>query len=156
MLKPRKEPKRIRGTITEERAYCLCHGEIVVEFVRRMNDACEVEYLLHPDWETIDRLTAEGNMPYFFPGLSIIRENRREEYVKDHLPTFIRKNVPPKGRIDIPEICKRVGYPPNTEYDPWLFILTTHAEAQFGGITIYRKEELQRMGLWRGKFAQNN
>lgn len=141
---------RLHGVVTEEVAYVLCGGEIIVQMVRRENDACEVEYVLRPDWVIIDRLKAQGIYINDFPGISLIPSERKAEYIKDHTPSYIRRNTLPRGRRDIAEYCERFGYPEGVAYDPWTFLLITHGEHQNDGFTVYQERELRDKGIWKG------
>lgn len=105
--------KRLAGKITEEKAELLYNGKPFGVLVRRVNDACEEEYVFRIDWDAWDALDAKQTVP------GINMDLRLEEYVRDHVPSFIYDYVPPKREGD-EDMLKRYGL---KEYDIWDLML---------------------------------
>ena len=107
--------KRLAGNITEETVYILWEGESVGILARRMNDACEEEYVFRIDWEAWDRI-----QPYQdITGINM--DLRLDEYVRDHVPSFIYDYMPPI-RDDTPELLEKLGL---DCYDIWDIMIAT-------------------------------
>ena len=105
--------KRLTGNITEEKAELLYNGQPFGYLVRRTNDSDEEEYVFRIDWDAWDALDAWETVP------GINMDLRLDEYVRDHVPSFIYDYVPPK-REDADDLIKRYGL---KEYDIWDLML---------------------------------
>lgn len=108
-----RKVKRLSGEIVEEKAQLLYNGQPFGILVRRTNDACEEEYVFRIDWDAWDALNAQQTVP------GINMDLRLDEYVRDHVPSFIYDYVPPK-RDDCEELLKKYGL---KEYDIWDLML---------------------------------
>ena len=107
--------RRLAGTITEQSVWILFKGTRIGTLTRRMNDACEEEYVFKIDWEIWDSLDADDTVP------GINMDARLDEYVRDFVPAFLREYLPPL-RQDTPELLKRLGL---KHYDIWDIMVTT-------------------------------
>lgn len=105
--------RRLAGDITESVVEILWDGNSVGTLTRRMNDACEEEYVFRIDWDEWDRLGADD-----VPGLNM--DSRKEEYVRPFTPGFMTCCMPPKGREDIPKLLEQYGL--KLPYDMWEFM----------------------------------
>lgn len=99
----------LAGTVTERTVYASFKGTQFATLTEYMNDACEVVYVWRVDWDAYDRI---NDLNCFIMGIDL--DLRKEEYVRDHVPSFIYSTIPPEGREDIPEILERLGL---REYD---------------------------------------
>lgn len=107
--------RRLAGDITEDSVYITWHGNRIGTLTRRMNDACEEEYLFRIDWNKWDELGIDEDIA------GINMELRLDEYVRDHVPSFLTDYLPPR-RNDTPELLKRLGL---EHYDIWDIMVAT-------------------------------
>ncbi len=108
------EIRRLAGDIIEDSVYILWENEPVGTLTRRMNDACEEEYVFRIDWEAWDRIKPTQTIT------GINMDLRKEEYVRPFTPTFMTDYMPPRGREDIPDLMKKYGL--TGVYDMWDFM----------------------------------
>lgn len=129
------EIRRLAGDITEESVYILWKGNIVGTLTRRMNDACEEEYVFRIDWEAWDRLQPKDEIA----GLNM--QLRKEEYIRPFTPAFMTDFMPPPGRADIPDLMKQYGL--TGKYDMWDFMCAQGRVCR-DTFTVKRVEEYDR------------
>ena len=101
--------KRLAGDITEDTVNILWKGNYVGTLTRRENDAWELEFVFRIDWDAWDKVKPDDVIP------GIDMSLRKEEYVRDHVPSFIYDYVPPK-REDTPKLLAKYGL---DHYDIW-------------------------------------
>lgn len=101
--------KYLAGDVTERTVYASYNGIQFATLTEYMNDACEVAYVWRVDWDAYDRIN-DPNCIIIGVDLSL----RKEEYIRNHIPSFIYSTIPPEGREDIPDILAKGGL---REYD---------------------------------------
>lgn len=102
---------KLRGEITERKAYITWHGHRIAIIIERMNDATEIEYIIEVLWDEYNKSGCDD----VIAGIDM-EINPRRFYVRNHYPSFVTQRTPPPGREDVPEILKRLGL---SHYDRW-------------------------------------
>lgn len=128
------EIKRLAGDITEESVYILYENQRVGTLTKRVNDACEEEYVFRVDWDKWDRIKPAHDID------GLLMDLRKEEYVRPFVPSFITAHMPPYGREDIPEHMAYYGL--TGEYDMWDFMCACHRNTN-DRYTVVRVEEYE-------------
>lgn len=123
--------KRLCGDITEDSAYILYEGQRVGTITHRVNECDEEEYVFRVDWEAYDRIKPSAGIT----GLNM--ELRKDEYVRDHVPSFIYDTIPPVNRENIKKVLDKYGL---KYYDPWELLLATKRYTNDG----YTVEHIER------------
>ncbi len=103
--------RRLKGEITERKAYITWQGHKIAIITERMNDATEIEYIIEVLWDNYRKSGCTNTIM----GIDMEIKPRRF-YIRDHYPSFVVYRTPPPGREDIPDILKRLGL---KEYDRW-------------------------------------
>jgi hypothetical protein len=106
--------RRLKGDITERSAYITRDGVRVGIITERMNDACEVEYIIQVLWDKY----LEAGFDQTITGIDM-DTYPREYYIRDHMPYFMRMRVIPSTRPDLRRYLDLYGM---KEYDMFEFM----------------------------------
>lgn len=105
----------LAGDVTTSIVTILWRDNPIGTLTRNINEACEEEYVFRIDWDAWDRVKPDNEIP------GIDMSLRKDQYVRDHVPTFITDYVPPK-RGDTVALLQRLGL---KEYDIWDVMVAT-------------------------------
>ena len=131
--------KRLEGPIHFEQTCKIMWKEFCIGYITWIeNEFYDIEVQIKPDWKLIDYLTTYTRMPEEIEGIDYSEEGREEVSIRDHIPAFVRRRVPPEGREDVPAYLQKYGL---DYYHPWHLLVAMRGRA-YGELYLEPIEEV--------------